>query len=158
MAAISVAVSATASSQPRVTGGPTVTVTRGGCWRLATLGTLDDRGHTFSVPHSPMGMTGAPVSAARRAAPVLPCRTGSKKASPRGMVPWGSTMTTSPARRAAAARRIGSPDPLPRSTGMPPSARASCPTTGASNSSCLPMNRTGRPRRAATRPRAATSK
>ena len=72
MAAMSVAVSATASSRPSGTGGPTVTVTRGGCWRAAKLGTLDERGQTRSVPHRPIGMTGAPVSAASRAAPVWP--------------------------------------------------------------------------------------
>ena len=41
-----------------------------------------ERGHTCSVPHTPNGMTGAPVAAAKRAAPVLPRRRGSKNASP----------------------------------------------------------------------------
>ena len=55
MAPISTAVSATASSRPSGTGGPTLTVTRGGCWRAVTLGTFDDRGQTRSVPHRPDG-------------------------------------------------------------------------------------------------------
>ncbi len=121
-------------------------------------GSLAERGQTCSVPKRPTGTTGAPVSVARRAVPVRPFRTGSKKASPRGMVPWGNTMTASPARREAAAARIGSPDRLPRSTGIPPSARASWPTTGASKISCLARKRTGRPIRDATTARAATSK
>ena len=45
------------------------------------------------------------LQAAKRAVPVLPWSSVSKKASPRGMVPWGRTMTTSPARRAASAAR-----------------------------------------------------
>ena len=158
IAAISVSVSATASVSPSGTGRPTRTRTVGGWASAATSGSLADRGQTCSVPHRPTGTTGAPVAAARRAVPVLPCSTGSKNASPRGIVPCGRTMTTSPARSAASAACSGRDEPLPRSTGMPPIARATQPSTGASNSSCLPRKRTGRPSRAATSARAATSK
>ena len=158
MAAMIATVSATGSSRPRATGCPTSTVTRGGCCTAVISGTREARGQTRSVPHTPIGTTGAPVWAASRAVPVRPFRTGSKNSAPRGMVPWGSTMTTSPARSEAAALRIGSGDLVPRSTGMPPRARARRPTTGASKTSCLAKKRTGRPSRAATRPMAATSK
>ena len=67
-------------------------------------------------------------------------------------------MTTSPAFKAASAARMGWPDPLPRSTAMPPMARAIIPTTGASKISFLPRKRTGRPISRATRAKAATSK
>ena len=40
-------------------------------------GSLALRGQTFSVPHTPSGMTGAFVSAARRAAPQRPLSSGS---------------------------------------------------------------------------------
>ena len=40
-------------------------------------GTGSERGHTCSVPQTPNGMTGAPVIAASRAAPVRPLSTGS---------------------------------------------------------------------------------
>ena len=69
------------------TAGPTVTVTCGGCARLKTFGGGRYAGQTRSVPHKPTGMTGTLVMAARRAAPQRPLSTGSKKASPRGMVP-----------------------------------------------------------------------
>ena len=155
MAAMIVFVSVTASSPARRTASPTRTVT--GCDPIM-LGTLDERGQTASVPERPTGTTGAPVEAARRAAPVLPWRTGSKKASPRGMVPSGRITTTSPARSAASASTMGDCEPLPRSTGMPPSERATQPSTGTSKISCLPRKRTGRPRRAAMIARGATSK
>ena len=70
---------------------------------LVTLGSRDERGHTCSVPHTPSGITGAPVAAARRAAPDLPRNRGSKNASPRGIVPCGVTISTSPLRRASSA-------------------------------------------------------
>ena len=54
-----------------------VTVTVGGVTRFVTFGTRAERGHTFSVPHRPMGITGAFVSAARRAAPQRPFNCGS---------------------------------------------------------------------------------
>ena len=53
--------------------------------------------------------------------------------------------TTSPPARASAAASSGSSDPLPRSTRMPPSAVASWPTIGTSNTSFLPRKRTVRP-------------
>ena len=109
MAAINVAVSATASSSPRVTGAPTVTVTRGGWGRVVMMGTLDDRGQTRSVPHSPMGTTGAPVSAASRAVPVWPRSTGSKNASPAGNGPLGQhdDHLAGPQGRGGLAHRLG---------------------------------------------------
>ena len=54
-------VSASALLYFSFTGGPTRTVTVGGVTTFSTFGTRADRGHTFSVPHSPMGMTGASV-------------------------------------------------------------------------------------------------
>ena len=72
----------------------------------------------------PMGMTGALVMAASRAAPHRPFSSGSKKARPRGMVPCGMSATTSPACRASAAAARGSSEPVPRSTRMPPMAAA----------------------------------
>ena len=69
---------------------PTRTVTCGGWRTRVTSGTADERGHTCSVPHSP---TGHHRGAGRRRpagpCPSCPCSTGSKKASPRGMVPCG---------------------------------------------------------------------
>ena len=122
------------------------------------MGRRAERGHTSSVPHSPTGTTGAAVMAARRAVPDFPLSTGSKKASPRGIVPWGRITTTSPASRARRASRSGASERVPRSTGMPPRARATGPITGASNTSRLARKRTGRPSRAATMAKAATSK
>ncbi len=72
-------VSATASVKDSGTGRPTRTVTLGGFRTSVKSGVRAERAHTLSVPHSPTGTTGAPVDAARRAVPVLPCRTGSKK-------------------------------------------------------------------------------
>ena len=40
------------------TGSPTLASTVGGSVTLSTLGTREERGHTFSVPHNPTGMTG----------------------------------------------------------------------------------------------------
>ena len=74
------------------------------------------------------------------------------------MVPCGRTITTSPAFSADSAARSDAPEPLPRSTGMPPMARAIVPTTGASKISFLPRKRTGRPMARATSASAATSK
>ena len=55
--------------------------------RLSTFGSRHERGHTFSVPHRPIGMTGARVIAASRAAPQRPFSTGSKNAGPAGSCP-----------------------------------------------------------------------
>jgi hypothetical protein len=105
-----------------------------------------------------MGTTGTFVIAARRAAPHRPVSSGSKNAWPRGIVPWGRIITSSPAPSATAASASGSSDPVARSTGMPPMARANWPTTGASNTSRLPRNRTGRWRRAKANASATGSK
>ncbi len=43
---------------------------------MSTFGSRDERGHTFSVPHRPTGITGAPVIAASRAAPQRPLSIG----------------------------------------------------------------------------------
>ena len=56
-----------------------MTVIRGGWGTVVTFGILDDRGQTRSVPHSPTGMTGAPVIAASFASTV--CSTRSAAAS-----------------------------------------------------------------------------
>ena len=101
------------------------TRTVGGCVRFTTFGTRDERGHTSSDPQMPMGMTGAPVRAASFAAPQRPSSLGSKKASPRGMVPCGRIATTWPPAIASAARSSGTSEPEPRSTRMPPMAVAS---------------------------------
>ncbi len=77
--------------------------TVGGSVRLSTFGSRLDRGHTFSVPHSPIGITGALVIWASRAAPQRPFSSGSKNAGPRGIVPCGMIATTSPPARASAA-------------------------------------------------------
>ncbi len=158
MASMIVSVSFRALLSDSATGLPSRTDTVGGLHTSLTSGVRDERGHTFSVPHRPTGTTVAPVEAARRAVPVLPRRTGSKKSYPRGIVPCGSTMTMSPAFRADSASRSGWSDPLPRSTEIPPMARAIGPTTGASKISFLPRKRTGRPTPRATRASAATSK
>ena len=107
MASMMVAVSALASVSDKATGLPTRTVTVGGLRTRVKSGRRAERGQTSSVPHSATGTTVAPVAAASRAVPVLPCSTGSKKSYPRGMVPCGRTMTTSPAFNAASAARIG---------------------------------------------------
>ena len=52
-------------------------VTFGGFNTFHTSGTCELRGHTFSVPQMPIGMTGAPVNTAKRAAPHRPCNAGS---------------------------------------------------------------------------------
>ena len=91
---------------------------------LRTLGTRAARGQTCSVPHTPIGTTGAPVMAASRAAPLLPLSTGSKNASPRGIVPCGMITTGSPASSASAANRNDWVGPPWRSTQIPPMARA----------------------------------
>ena len=88
-------------------GWPILMVTRGGCRTRVKAGVRAERAHTFSGPQSPTGMTIAPVAAASRAVPVLPFNAGSKNASPRGIVPCGNTITTSPARSAASAARSG---------------------------------------------------
>ena len=125
---------------------------------MSTFGSRLERGHTRSVPHSPIGMTGAFVSAASRAAPQRPFSSGSKNAGPRGIVPCGMIATTSPPVRASAAACSGSSEPVPRSTRMPPIAVASWPMTGASNTSFLPRKRTVRPLRAIAIDIAAESK
>ena len=145
-------------SRRSATSGPTVIDTFGGLATFHNIGTCELRGHTFSVPHSPIGITGAPVRNARRAAPQRPCNTGSKKARPRGMVPCGMIATISPASSAALAASSGASLPVPRSTRMPPSAAASCPMTGASNTSFLPRKRTVRPVLATVSDTANTSK
>ncbi len=159
MAAMIALVSASMSSPVSpATGGPTQVDTRGGLVRFATFGTLALRGHTFSVPHSPIGTTGAPLITASLAAPHRPCSSGSKNALPLGMVPWGIIATSSPAASAREAAHSGSSEPVPRSTRMPPIALASWPTTGASNTSALPRNRSGRPDLATVSATAAVSK
>ena len=109
------------------------------------------RGHTDSVFQSPTGITGARVSAARRAAPQRPLAPGSKKAGPRGIVPCGDMEMSSPARSAWAAASSGSSEPDARTTRMPPNALAKPPMTGASKTSFLPRKRAVRPARAITR-------
>ena len=61
--------------------------TVGGESRFVTRGSVEDRGQTASVFQSPTGMTGAPVLAASRAAPVLPFSSGSKNAFLAGWCP-----------------------------------------------------------------------
>ena len=78
------------------------------------------RGHTFSVPHSPHGITGACVAWASRAAPQRPFSTGSKNAGPRGIVPSGAIATASPASSTRMACSSGSFEPDDRLTRMPP--------------------------------------
>ena len=159
MAAMIRVVSASTSSPVNPsTGSPTRTRTSGGRAMLATFGTRALRGQTFSVPQIPIGITGAPLVAASLAAPQRPLSSGSKKARPRGIVPWGIIATSSPAASALAAAHSGSSDPLPRSTLMPPMALAICPTIGASKTSALPRNRSGRPLRATVTEMVAVSK
>ena len=89
-----------------------------------------DRGHTSSVPHKPDGdRPGRPVMAARRAAPVFPLSTGSKKDSPARDRPLREDRRPPRRpRRARLASRSGCVGARsPRSTGMPPRARASWP-------------------------------
>ena len=112
---------------------------------FSTFGSRSLRGHTFSVPHSPTGITGARVMSARRAAPHRPFSTGSKNAWPRGIVPCGMIATSSPASSAAAAAFNGSSEP-----GAPLDADAThrlrdLTDDGASKTSFLPRKRTGRP-------------
>ena len=90
-----------------------MTDTLGGSVTFHRFGILALRGHTFSVPHNPMGITGAPLICARRAAPHRPFSTGSKKARPRGIVPCGIIATISPASSAASASLRGSSLPGP---------------------------------------------
>jgi hypothetical protein len=66
--------------------------------------------------------------------------------------------TSSPAARAAPASLSGSSEPVPRSTRIPPNARASWPITGASNTSFFPRKRVVRPERARAMPTASGSK
>ena len=112
-------------------------------------GNLDERGQTCSVPQRPTGTTGAPVSRGQAGGAGVAVQDRVEEGLTAGDGPLGQhdDHLTGP-QSAAAARRIGSPDPLPRSTGIPPSARASWPTTGASKTSCLARKRTGRPSRA----------
>ena len=108
-------VSVSGSSYVSSTGGPIRTVTRGR--RSGSMrGSRAFLGQTCSVPHRPIGITRALVIAARRATPHRPCSSGSKNAGPRGIVPWGAIITTSPARNATAAASRGSSEPVPRST------------------------------------------
>ena len=75
IAAIRRSVAATgslAASEATSIGSPTRIRTVGGFATAVTAGTRAARGQTASVPHSPMGTTGAPVIAASRAQPVLP--------------------------------------------------------------------------------------
>lgn len=123
-----------------------VMVTTGGSVTFPRFGNLADRGHTFSVPHKPTGITGTRDSWARRAAPQRPRSFGLKNSRPRGIVPCGIIATMSPAANASSAAWSGASEPVPRSTRMPPMARAKSPTTGASKTSFLPRKRTGRPR------------
>ena len=152
------AVSASGSVYPRCTGVPTTMITSGGDVTFVMFGSLALRGHTFSVPQIPIGITGARVAAASLAAPHLPFRIGSKNARPRGMVPCGINATKSPALISSVAARNGSSLPVPRSTRIPPSADAIGPMTGASNTSFFPKNRTARPVFATARDTAAISK
>ena len=112
---------------------------------FSTAGSRAERGHTFSVPQIPIGITGAPLIAASRAAPQRPRSSGSKNARHAGSCPPASAPTMSPLASASAAACNGASDPVPRSTRMPPIALASCPTIGASNTSFLPRKRSGRP-------------
>ena len=70
-------VSASALRYASFTGGPTVMVMVGGLTTFSTFGRRAERGHTFSVPHRPMGITGALERAANRAAPQRAFSTGS---------------------------------------------------------------------------------
>ncbi|CAB4364257.1 unannotated protein [freshwater metagenome] len=70
-------VSVSARRYTRLTGSPIVTVMVGGFHTFSSAGKRAERGHTCSVPHSPIGITGAFVIAARRAAPQRPFNTGS---------------------------------------------------------------------------------
>ena len=119
----------------------------------------DERGHTFSVPHRSRWARPrlrSPRPGGPR--PVLPCSIGVEE----GLAPRDGALREHDHHLAGPQRRLGRAQrpvrPLPRSTGMPPMARAMAPTTGASKISFLPKNRTGRPSRAATRASAATSK
>ncbi len=89
------------------------------------------RGPSAATPlRSPTARWGPPGHRSwRPAGPCrsCPCSIGSKNFSPRGMVPWGRITTTSPASSARRASRSGVSERLPRSTGIPPRARASWP-------------------------------
>ena len=80
-------VSASALRYFNATGGPTRICTVGGFVTLRMFGSRAERGHTFSVPHSPMGMTGASVAAARRAAPNGPSARDRRTPRPAGSCP-----------------------------------------------------------------------
>ena len=86
----------------------------GGEVMFVKFGNLALRGHTFSVPQMPTGITGARDPWANFAAPHLPFSTGSKNARPRGIVPCGIIATMSPAAIASSAARNGSLLPVPR--------------------------------------------
>ena len=120
-----------------------------------TLGRRDERGQTCSVPHTPTGITGAPVSAASRAAPVLPISVGLEEGlaprdGPLGHDHHHLTGPQGPHRRGqgVAARRRS------RSTLIWPNSRASWPRTGASKTSFLPSARGLRPARMTVSPTA----
>ena len=127
MASMMVAVSALASVSDKATGLPTRTVTVGGLRTRVKSGRRAERGQTFSVPHERdrhdggAGRRGqarrAGLAVEHRIEEVVPTRDG----------PCGRTMTTSPAFKAASAARSGWPDPLPRSTAIPPMAHAMHP-------------------------------
>ena len=73
MASMICFVAASGSSDVTVNGWPTLMVTTGFVWPGTGMrGICELRGHTFSVPHRPTGMTGTPVICARRAAPQRP--------------------------------------------------------------------------------------
>ena len=112
------------------TGSPTLIRTTGGSVRLSTFGSRAERGHTFSVPHSPTGMTGAPLSWARRAAPQRPfsSRIEERRAA------WDRALRHQ-RHHLAAEQRVGRRlerlvGSGARSTRMPPIAAASWPTIG----------------------------
>ena len=144
----------------RSTGSPKVTVTSGRPRMLATCGTDEERGQTFSVPVMAKGMTGTLVSWASRAAPGKPV-IGSKKWIPRGIVPSGIIATISPPARertaAAKASALFGSSCL-RSTLIPPPARKKAPSPGMSKSSFFPRKRAVRGVRPMATTIAATSK
>ena len=95
---------------------------------------------SFSVPVIAAGMSGAPVSSARRTAPRfgVPSSSGS-----RTRVPSGKSDSSSPCSRMIRAVSSASASDWPRSTGNAPSLTRSFPLRP-SKSSDLPMKRSGR--------------
>ena len=114
-------------------GSPTTTRTR------ASRGSRVPGRRARTLPTIATGTSGAPVVSASRAAP----RCHGRSAEP-STVPWGKIATAAPASRARATAATAATSPRRRSTGIPPSASRTRPTSRFHQSSLFVRKRSGR--------------